>query len=178
MLQASGVPTNAIATFDPNPVTVGETSLLTIDQATSAVAGEYVIRVTAGGAVTVQTTTVGLTVLTAPPSVALLTSPPDNAVGVSLTPTLAWDAAPGADRYVIEVGGDAAFTQPIYSVTTTAPQHLLTQALQYSTPYYWRVLPANACGQGTMSASRRFTTRSFVLYFPMFYLFPEEASDP
>ncbi len=178
MLQASGVPTNAIATFDPNPVMVGETSLLTIDQATPAVAGEYVIRVTAGGAATVQTTIVGLTVLTAPPSVALLTSPPDNAVGVLLTPTLAWETVPGADHYVIEVAGDAVFTQPIYSVTTTAPQHRLTQTLQYSTPYYWRVVPANVCGQGAMSASRRFTTRSFVLYFPMFYLFPEESSLP
>jgi len=178
MLQAAGVPTSAIATFDPNPVLVGEISRLTIDQATPAVAGEYTIRVTAGGAVAEQTTTVGLEVLTAPPGETHLTSPPEDAVDVSLTPTLAWDAVPEADHYVIEVAGDAAFTQPIYSVTTTASEHRLTQALRYSTPYYWRVVPANVCGQGIVAASRRFTTRSFVLYFPMFYLFPEEASYP
>jgi hypothetical protein len=86
---------------------------------------------------------------------------------VPVVPTLTWRAVPETIHYVVEVATDTDFAEPITSVATPALSHTLTQTLNYSTPYYWRVAAVNVCGQGLPAEHDGFTTQSFRLYLPL-----------
>jgi hypothetical protein len=73
-LQSSGLPSGATASFNPNPVTSGDSSNLTINSGTAA-AGQYTVTVTGAGRDYTHAATFRLTITAAPPP-----PPPGNAV--------------------------------------------------------------------------------------------------
>ena len=88
------------------------------------------------------------------PATVTLSSPSNASSGISLTPTLTWAAVSGATSYDVYIGTTIPGT-PTANVSTNSysPSTLLG-----STGYTWKVVANNACGSGTASSTRTFTT--------------------
>ena len=71
---------------------------------------------------------------TGPASPALI-SPANGAAGISLTPTLSWNAVSGTDGYMMYLGTSNPPTAP----TPVSSTSFTTAALKPATTYYWKV---------------------------------------
>ena len=87
-----------------------------------------------------------------PPSAPVLTSPADNSASIDVSPTLAWNASPGADSYQVDFGS----SNPPPLATSTDGTSYAPGTLNPGTTYYWQVLANNATGS-TPSALASFT---------------------
>lgn len=107
------------------------------------------------------------------PDVPVLLAPADDATGVPLSATLAWQLSARADSYDIEVASDVGFEQLIYPAPgkrlsgDNTPEYLSTSGvygslqltgLDHGTRYFWRVRGTNEYGNGDWSETRHFTT--------------------
>ncbi|MBI2398557.1 MAG: DUF11 domain-containing protein [Xanthomonadales bacterium] len=158
------------ATFTVNPVVNpaagGSHSTLNVTTSAGASSGVYPINVhatDAGGTPIQRDTTINVTVAGGAPAAATLVSPADAAVGVPTTATLTWDAIAGASGYLVEVATDAGFTSIVHTATITGTSRQVG-GLAPNTPYYWRVRASNACGDGSYSAVRSFTTANEICF--------------
>lgn len=89
-----------------------------------------------------------------------LERPEDAATGQALEPTLLWSDDGNATRFRLQLDDDADFSSPLVDVELSQPEYQLTTPLPAHSQFHWRVLPANACGQGLATPSRRFRTGS------------------
>jgi uncharacterized repeat protein (TIGR01451 family) len=79
----------------------------------------------------------------------VLASPGNGSKTGDRTPTFAWEAADGADMYLVQVDTDPDFDSPIEQrVETTS--YTPVAALEFGT-YYWRVQASGPCGTGSWS---------------------------
>jgi len=92
------------------------------------------------------------TQLSTPPAPTLV-SPSNGAAGVSLTPTINWNAATGATSYDVHFGTSS----PPPLATNTTGTSYTPAALNAGTVYYWQVVAKNS-GGSTGSATWSFTT--------------------
>jgi parallel beta-helix repeat protein len=109
----------------------------------------YYWRITANDAGIITTSVGSFTTITPAPT---LISPSNNSKGLSLTPTLSWNAVPGANLYRVTVSGLAPFT----TASTSATLPALTPGVVYS----WYVESSNNGGTtwSVSSATLNFTT--------------------
>lgn len=91
-----------------------------------------------------------------------LIDPPDGATGQPTMPALAW-AMDGASGYQVEIATDVAFTDLVFSTTTSEPEALVDSPLAYGATYFWRVRPTSACGDGSWSPTSSFTTSEGIM---------------
>jgi uncharacterized repeat protein (TIGR03803 family) len=89
-----------------------------------------------------------------PPSAPTLSSPANRATGVSLTPSLSWNAASGATSYDVYFGTSPT---PPFAVNTTSISYNPGSLVSNST-YYWQIVARNSAGT-TPSAVWSFTTQ-------------------
>ncbi len=158
-LSATGNPAGTTVGFSTNPVTPAGTSTMTISGTGSAAAGSYTIQVNGNSTTGIKSRTVGLNLFTAVPSAVTLLTPAAGAVAQPVQPTFTWQAVAAGGTYTIEVATDAAFTSIFETASgITGTSYTLSGSLNTSTTYYWRVKATNACGMGTNSAVRSFTT--------------------
>jgi uncharacterized repeat protein (TIGR01451 family) len=158
------------ATFTVNPVVNpaggGSHSILNATTSAGASTGVYTINIhatDAGGTPIQRDSTINVTVAGGAPAAATLVAPADAAVGVATSPTLSWGAIVGASGYLVQVATDAAFTNIVFSATPTGTSQQAA-GLAPSTQYYWRVRANNACGDGSFSAVRSFTTANEICF--------------
>lgn len=100
---------------------------------------------------------------TAAPTCTTLSLPAAAATGVSLTPTLIWNASSGATSYLLSVGTTAGGTNVINNVdvgNTTSYIIPSSSPLNYNTNYYVTVTPKNNLGSASGCTSSTFTTRN------------------
>jgi hypothetical protein len=157
-LSVSGVPAGASANFSVNPVTPGNSSVLTISNTHLASPGPYIMQISASNGNITLFSSAALTLYTAVPSQVTLVSPSNGASGVLPAPTFTWNAASQADSYLLEVSANATFTPVLYSANVTGTSHTIGSGLSQVTPYWWRVMASNLCGDGAVSAVSSFTT--------------------
>jgi hypothetical protein len=84
------------------------------------------------------------TTLTAPG----LVSPAQNAAGVSVTPTLIWNAVTGAATYQVQVATDSLFMSLLKNDSNLTATSRSAGALTVSTGYFWRVRARVSSGAG------------------------------
>src|SRR5208283_4641628 len=89
-----------------------------------------------------------------PPSAPTLVAPTNAATGVSLTPTLDWNAASGATTYGVHFGTSS----PPALVTNTTATSYSPGSLAVGKTYYWRIVAKNSAGSAA-SAIWSFTAR-------------------
>ena len=92
----------------------------------------------------IRTTNVSFNLTTQPPTAPNLSAPTNAALGVALTPTLSWAAAPQTETYLLELSTSPSFT-PIVAQQVLTGTSFTVPALLSSTTYYWRVSARNAC---------------------------------
>ncbi len=146
--------------FSPNPVTPGNSSVSTVTIDQSVAAGVYDLTVL-GSAAGADDRTVGLQVSVSDqlPATVTLDSPVNGAGNVAFQPLLEWQAAAAAESYLVEVATDQAFNTVVFDAIVSGTEAQVDVQLDSSTTYYWRVTPANQCGNGGASATSTFTTQ-------------------
>jgi len=98
------------------------------------------------------------------PGTTSLSSPASGATGVSTSPSLSWSAVSGATSYDVYL---STATSPAFYTNTTSTS-VTASSLTAGATYYWRVVAKNACGSGTTSATRSFTTAGSVVPVTIF----------
>ena len=157
-LGTSGLPSGLTASFSANPVTPAGTTTLTISGTANVSPATINFNLTATSTGGNKSLPLSLLVLASPAQVTLNT-PANGATGVTGGTALTWNADPVAQSYTIEVGTSAAMTTIVETASgLTTTSFTPTIAVQPTTTYYWRVRSINACGNGTFSTVRSFTT--------------------
>ncbi|HXN47204.1 MAG TPA: hypothetical protein VN893_11225, partial [Bryobacteraceae bacterium] len=144
------------ATYDvylgtsPSPPLVASTTETNYAAGSLASGVLYYWRVVANGSGSSTSVTWSFTTQVGAPS---LVSPANGAIGVSLAPTLTWNAATGASSYDVYFGTEAA--PPL--VTNTTGTSYTPTVLNAGALYFWRVV-ARDSGSASSSATWSFTT--------------------
>lgn len=157
-LSVSGAPAGTSTAFSVNPVPLPGNSVLTVGNLGAAAAGTSTLTITGTAGAEVKSREAALTLFTADPAAFTLSTPASGAQNVALSPVLAWAASAQAADYFVEVATDAAFTNVVWSGTTTAPTVTVGTALNSAATYYWRVTAGNECGDTAVSEAFSFTT--------------------
>ncbi|MBN1300227.1 MAG: T9SS type A sorting domain-containing protein [Melioribacteraceae bacterium] len=95
-----------------------------------------------------------------PLSAPILASPTNDAVGISINPTLIWNSVNGATSYNIQLSVSSEFSDLIIneSQVTTIEYEVTGSLLSHSTKYFWRVSANGAPGTSAYSEIWNFTT--------------------
>ncbi|HSH04524.1 MAG TPA: M36 family metallopeptidase [Anaerolineae bacterium] len=160
-LSAANEPAGATVTFGTNPVNgpYPATTTMSIGNITAPNVGPHTITITGADTGTInESTTVDLTVYPNTVGTPNLTTPADTATNESILPDFSWSAVSGASSYYLEVATDMAFSNIVYTATTSTNSHTTTSFLAGSTTHYWRVTASNLCTTGTPSSVFSFTT--------------------
>lgn len=162
-LQLTDPPDGSSVTFTPNPLPAGDVAQLTLGNTGVVTPGRHLLEIAATTPARSHTATVQLDLFNGLPAATMLLSPPHMAINVAVRPTLHWMTNTTASHYTLEVADNDAFDTALYTTTLTAMtgasfQHTLPISLEYNTTYYWRIASGNACGDGALSQTFRFTT--------------------
>ena len=158
-----GLPAGATATFDPQTVSIGTKSILTIVPANEPIGSEHEIRI---GAITESMGTfsrlVYLTLKSENHSTLNAITPEQSEKGIGLTTPFIWSGSPNADIYKFELS-----KSPAFGSTNIASMSGLTDLnydpelfLDKNTVYYWRVTASNFCGDDPRVKTYAFSTES------------------
>ncbi|GEM_PF-896717 len=158
-LAAAGAPTGVTATFSPNPVAPGGSSVLTLNATGAAAPGISTIGIdgTASGSPG-HSASVQLQITSGIPATPNLTAPANNANGTARSPTFAWAADAAALSYTIEVATDSAFATLVASGNPVTNSWTPATPLAPMTTYWWRVKANSPCGNSATSPAYTFTT--------------------
>ncbi|MEL6944183.1 MAG: hypothetical protein AAFO82_16100, partial [Bacteroidota bacterium] len=160
-LSATGLPAGVSAAFSTNPVTPGNSSILTVSNLNAVSDGSYTFDVE--GNSTSGNKSIELTLDIVTQSAATLLMPSDGATDVSNTPTLSWSAETGVTSYDVEVATDMNFTNVVASSNVSGTSWVVNPALNALTTYYWRVRHVRSCGNDPWSSPFSFTTEEFTI---------------
>jgi subtilisin-like proprotein convertase family protein len=147
-LSITGLPAGATATFSPNPVAPGATSLLTIEFASDQAETTFTTTVQASAGSS-RTYNLVLTTVRNDFSAFALLTPADGASGVNISPVLSWNTVPDANLYELEVATNPSFaaaTLIIAEYNLNTGSYDIPGFLTEGQAYYWRVRPKNECG--------------------------------
>ncbi len=92
-----------------------------------------------------------------PPPAPVLASPSNNETGISISPTLSWNASAGATSYRLQVATNSDFVTIVYDNASITTTNQGVGPLNHSTTYYWRVNASNSFGTGNWSSAWQFT---------------------
>lgn len=158
---ATGNPGGTTVSFSPTTAQNNGTPItMTVNGITTGMIGNYPITVTgtAPSPLVVKNTGVTLDVYSATFSAMTLNTPTNGATSVVGPYNFNWVADANASGYDIDIATDAAFTNIVDNATGLATNNYVTSSLLSNTMYYWRVMPANQCGNGNFSSTFSFTT--------------------
>jgi hypothetical protein len=71
-----------------------------------------------------------------------IVAPTKGAYNVPVTPTLVWTEIQGTPVYDLQMSLDSTFAIIEWSKAIDKPMYVITEPLEYSTTYYWRVAPS------------------------------------
>lgn len=158
-LSVSGAPAGTTPTFSVNPISPAPgLSTLTLTGGHGIASGEFAFSVLGISVPEARTLPLTFGISSAAPTTPTLNLPANAATGIKVRPTFTWTPVAGTLTYKIDVATDAGFANIVATATVTGTTWASTVTLTSSTQYFWRVTPANYCGNGAVSATRSFTT--------------------
>ena len=159
----SGLPDGASAVFNPATVSVGESSVLSIDYdvTTPSERFDVVIKANMDGVDDLEREII-LFVSNTDHSAMVGVSPEDGDNGVNVAPIFTWSESPNADSYTIEIATSPAFgnSTVIRESNLVNPTYAVSELLTETTVYYWRIIPTNVCEEGDPSPISAFSTEA------------------
>jgi hypothetical protein len=153
----NNLPAGVTAAFNPVSMTAAGNFSLTLGNLSSIAPGTYNLIVHGESASNAFELPVTLNIYNTQVSAVSLVSPVDNSTTETLPVTLAWNDNADTLNYEVDVASDAAFTDIIYTATTTSTG-IAAENLNNSTTYFWRVRSLNSCTASEFSIIRSFTT--------------------
>lgn len=159
----SGLPTGAIATFEKDEVTAGESNNLILDLSNATGTNDYkiVVRAFAPGFDTLDRI-INLKTTGTDLSNIALQSPPNGINGLGPTQIYQWDTKVDATEYTLEVATSPDFNPNniVISQTQEGTSFPSNTFLEKATIYYWRVRSNNVCADGEWSEIFAFNTEA------------------
>lgn len=159
-LVSQTLPAGMTASLSNASAMPGDTVLLSIDVPAGTPRDRYtcaVLGTSVGG--TFDQRTIAFEVAESSSGEMLLETPLAGTRGVSRRPTLSWASLPGTERYQLEVAATPSFAAPLLTQRDLATtRYQITDELAGATPYYWRVLAIDACGDTVYSPTYAFQT--------------------
>lgn len=145
---ASGLPSGASATFQPDSLTAPGESQLLLTGLDDAGAGTYTVSILGESIDFVRQTDFDLTVYADSAPAPTPMTPGNGELEVPRTPTFEWNPVPGALSYRVEVARDAAFTHLVAEHETGQTAWTIpgNRPLATNVRYWWRVIARNPCG--------------------------------
>ena len=160
---ASGLPAGAIAIFEKNEISAGESNNLFIDLNGVSGTGDYkvIVRSFVEGIDTIERTLQLFLTGTDLNNVGLL-SPSNGANGLPPTQKYEWALKPDATSYILELSTSPNFKTEniVFSKVQTGNVFVSNNFLNKATIYYWRVRSSNNCASGEWSEIYAFTTEA------------------
>ena len=158
-LSIADIPDGIIVTFDPENVTPGDNSSLTISSPFPIPAGEYPFQITATAGDITHLSDVVINVFEGVPTAVELTFPTVDLIDVSVTPTFTWGASENASSYTLQIATDLEFENIVHTIENiNNPTHSLGALLDPETEYFWNVMSNSPCGDSDFSDTFNFTT--------------------
>lgn len=142
-LSAEGNPVGSNVNFSANPANPGDTVLVTLSNVSGG--GNFVLNVIANDGADTASTEIQIISLGVPDNFEPL-FPTNGATNIPLSTSLEWEAAAGADSYIITV--TKAPDTPLLTDTIPIPTYFLSN-LELGTTYNWSIQSINECGSGT-----------------------------
>lgn len=163
-LSATGTPSGTTVTFIPNPVTPGNTSVMTISNTGAATPGTY--NFTVNGTSASGNHFVNGTVLISTSGVVAsnLTLPVNAEPSAPIATVFNWNNAGSGLQYDIIIATDVALTTVVETATGLTATSYTATLLQPGTQYYWKVTAYNSCSSPVSSSTFSFTTASCGTY--------------
>jgi subtilisin-like proprotein convertase family protein len=159
----SGLPVGAIATFDNDKVTPGETTKLSINLESVSGTADYevLVRSYVEGVDTIERR-IRLGITSTDIDWVGLVSPENGAAGVGPTQKYNWDKKPDAISYELQVATSPSFLPEtmVLSKITSENSFNSNTFLDKATIYFWRVRASNSCRDGQWSDIFAFNTES------------------
>lgn len=161
-------PAGVNASFSPNPVSPGSTTIANINIGASAPTGLQFIEMqgTANGT-DERSIHAAVTVFDQTPEAPIQTFPFNGQTLQSTQPALSWTGGTQTGTFIIEIDDDPAFNTIDYSAVVTELSHIPITPLDNNQLYFWRVRADNACDSAT-SEIFSFTTRPPIGECPAF----------
>lgn len=156
----ANAPAGVDISFNTNPVTPGDTLVVTITNTQNATTGGYPITLEANSSSSNQTTDINFTVFSQIPSVPTLVSPIDGENAASFTPILEWELITAPHTYDVQVASDPLFATIIDQASGLSTNTYIAQNLSSYQVYYWRVRANNQCTNGEYGQAYAFRTAS------------------
>ena len=141
------LPTGASASFSPTSLSANGTVTMTITGLTNISPDEYQIAIRGTSATETETRYKTLRVFNATFQPIALESPTNGQTGLSTSAQLTWDSQTNALSYNVQVSLSPDFTSFVANESVTTNEYNVLN-LNEATRYYWRVIPANDCGNG------------------------------
>ncbi|HEU4496965.1 MAG TPA: S8/S53 family peptidase, partial [Flavobacterium sp.] len=152
-----GLPSGAVANLSAASLSASGTVTVTVANLQNAVPGDYQIGLQGVRGSETEIKYVGLKIYNTVFGNVSLVYPQNEANSLATTVALDWDAVANAESYRVQVAADATFLN-IVADQVTAQTNLTVSNLAEGTKFYWRVLPANRCGEAAAASSKVFYT--------------------
>jgi subtilisin-like proprotein convertase family protein len=161
-VEEGDVPAGATVTFSSTDLTPGETSTMTVDLTDTRFGGtlELTIVAVAEGLDTARRTVI-LEVTDNDYADLATIAPAEGTAGIILATNFDWTDAVNADTYEIEIGTSPTFAEATIFERAgglTDSEYLPAEFFTANELYFWRIRPANICGDGAWSAPNSFRT--------------------
>ena len=93
-----------------------------------------------------------------PPPPPILALPSNGSTGISINPTLSWNASCGATSYQLQVSTTSTFSTTVFDQSGITATTFPISGLSYDTNYFWRVRAFNQVGPSAWSTVWSFRT--------------------
>ncbi len=158
-LSIADIPDGIIVSFDPEDVSPGDNSTLTISSPFPIPAGAYPFEITATSGAITHLEELEINVYEGVPESVYLTFPTADLEDVSLTPTFSWEASESASSYTLQISSDLEFENIVHTLTDIEnATYSLGALLDAETEYFWNVMAVSPCGNSEFSETLNFTT--------------------
>ena len=157
-LTATNVPAGLNVSFNPNIVSVDDTTVEVTVTGTNAMSiGNTSITIVGTSVSLTKNYPIGISILSPTVTSPNLLLPSHNSIDISLDQILSWESDVNAQQYELEISEQSSFSTIAESYIGSLTGFLPT-ILQSNTQYFWRVKSINICGESIFSSPFTFTT--------------------
>ncbi len=152
------LPIGVTATFSVNPVSPGESTVLSFENLDIYPEGWHTLTIEGSDGNNTKNIEISLGLFTDTPEAVSLAEPLNNAMDAPSRIPFSWQPSDDGITYELEVADTPSFDNIIMSSGVISEANFMSEPLESLTEYFWRVRATNTCGVGEWSPVHSFIT--------------------